>query len=156
ARVAHARNVRQRIKEIEEKLAIRLPVYVIFTKADLIAGFSEFFDDLDRDKRAQIWGATFPLAQGETSAVDGFSSEFRTLIERLNSGRLDGLRAERSADRRTLIAGCPAQVASLETPLAEFLQDAFGGSRLDPAPLLRGVYFTSGTQEGAPLDRLTG
>ncbi|WP_219672544.1 type VI secretion protein IcmF/TssM N-terminal domain-containing protein, partial [Clostridioides difficile] len=28
--------------------------------------------------------------------------------------------------------------------------------RLDPAPFLRGVYFTSGTQEGTPIDRLTG
>ncbi len=34
--------------------------------------------------------------------------------------------------------------------------EAFGGSRLDPAPMLRGVYFTSGTQEGTPIDRLTG
>src|SRR5262249_19114908 len=37
-----------------------------------------------------------------------------------------------------------------------FLQEAFGGSRLDPAPMLRGFYFTSGTQEGTPFDRLTG
>ena len=38
----------------------------------------------------------------------------------------------------------------------EFLQAAFGGTRDDPAALLRGVYFTSGTQEGTPIDRLTG
>ena len=37
----------------------RIPVYVMFTKADLIAGFTEFFDDLDRDGRAQVWGTTF-------------------------------------------------------------------------------------------------
>ena len=38
----------------------------------------------------------------------------------------------------------------------EFLQAAFDGRRDEPAPLLRGVYFTSGTQEGTPIDRLTG
>src|SRR5262249_5207420 len=43
----------------------------------------------------------------------------------------------------------------LEAPLAEFLQEALGGSRLDPAPMLRGFYFTSGIQEGTPFDRLT-
>ena len=66
--------------------------------------------------------------------------------------------AGRAQSRRgaALIAGFPAQVASLEAPLGEFLQEAFGGSRLDPAPMLRGVYFTSGTQEGTPIDRLTG
>ena len=41
--------IRRRIKEIEDRLTIRLPVYAVFTKADLLAGFSEFFDDLDRD-----------------------------------------------------------------------------------------------------------
>jgi type VI secretion system protein ImpL len=155
-RFAHARAVRRRIKDLEEKLAIRLPVYAVFTKADLVAGFTEFFDDLDREKRAQVWGATFPLAKKEAGAVAGFVAEFRALVERLNSRLFDRLQTERSPDRRGLIAGFPAQVASLEAPLAEFLQEAFGGSLLDPAPLLRGFYLTSGTQEGTPFDRLTG
>ncbi len=50
----------------------------------------------------------------------------------------------------------PGQVASLEPVLMEFLQGIFAGARDEPAPLLRGVYFTSGTQEGTPIDRLTG
>ena len=155
-RLAHARAIRRRLKETEQKLAVRLPVYAVFTKADLVAGFTEFFDDLDREKRAQIWGATLPLAAAEAGTVGGFAAEFCALIERLNTRLFDRLQAERSADRRALIAGFPAQFASLEAPLAEFLQEAFGGSRLDPAPMLRGFYFTSGTQEGTPFDRLTG
>ena len=66
------------------------------------------------------------------------------------------MHAERGADQRAMIAGFPAQIASLEQPLTAFIQEAFGGSRLDRAPMLRGVYFTSGTQEGTPIDRLTG
>ena len=155
-RLAHAHAVRRRIKELEERLAVHLPVYALFTKADLVAGFTEFFDDLDRDKRAQVWGATFPLAQKEAGAVGGFLPEFHALIERLDSRLFDRLQAERSPDRRALIAGFSPQVASLEAPLTEFLQEAFGGSRLDPAPMLRGFYFSSGTQEGTPFDRLTG
>jgi len=155
-RLAHARAVRRRVKELEERLAVRLPVYAVFTKADLVAGFSEFFDDLDREKRAQVWGATLPLAGAEGGTVGGFAPEFGALIERLNTRLFDRLQAERSPQRRALIAGFPAQVASLESPLAEFLREAFGGSRLDPAPTLRGFYFTSGTQEGTPFDRLTG
>ena len=42
-----------------------------------------------------------------------------------------------------------------QQPLAAFIQAAFGGSRLDRAPFLRGVYLTSGTQEGTPIDQLT-
>ena len=155
-RVAHARAVRRRIRELEEKLGVRLPVYVLLTKADLIAGFSEFFDDLDRERRAQVWGATFALADSDAGPIGRLRQEFETLGERLNERLFDRLQAERSPERRALIAGFPSQFASLEVPIAEFMNEAFAGSRLDPAPMLRGFYLTSGVQEGAPIDRLTG
>ena len=133
-----------------------MPVYVLFTKADLIAGFTEFFDDLDRDERAQVWGTTFDLAHDADGPAATFAGELRGLVERLNARLFDRLQAERNADRRARIAMFPGQFASLEPVLTEFLHAAFGGTRDDPAPMLRGVYFTSGTQEGTPIDRLTG
>ena len=36
------------------------------------------------------------------------------------------------------------------------MEKAFGGSRFGEQPLVRGVYFTSGTQEGSPIDRVLG
>jgi type VI secretion system protein ImpL len=157
-RLDHARAIRRRIKELTEKLGLRLPVYVLFTKADLLAGFSEYFDDLDRSGRDQVWGETFAYGGEQPAAgpVAGWAEALRGLVARLNGRLVDRLQAERSPDRRALLAGFPAQMASLEAPLGEFLIEAFGGSRLDPAPLLRGVYFTSGTQAGTPIDRLTG
>ena len=62
-RLAHARAIRRRIKELGDQLGIRMPVYALFTKADLLAGFTEFFADLDRERREQVWGATFPLSK---------------------------------------------------------------------------------------------
>ena len=155
-RQAHARAIRRRIKELEERLGLRMPVYALFTKADLIAGFSEFFDDLDRERRNQVWGVTFPLVKAEAGPVESFPDELKLLVERLNERLFDRLQAEHSPDRRAMIAGFPTQVATLALPLQAFLVEAFGGSRLDPAPFLRGAYFTSGTQEGTPIDRLTG
>ncbi len=156
ARLAHARAVRRRIKEITERLGVRVPVYAVFTKADLLAGFTEYFDDLDRERRGQVWGVTFPLEAGSQGPLARFAGEFNALVEHLDDRLFERLQAERSPDRRALLALFPAQVASLEQPLTEFLSEAFGGSRLDPAPFLRGVYLTSGTQEGTPIDRLTG
>ena len=185
-RIAHARALRRRIREIETRLKLRVPVYAILTKADLLAGFTEFFDDLDAETRGQVWGTTFALARSDAMRIcsrlwgstfargrsglapksatlapvseplAAFAGEFKQLIERLNSRLLTRLQAERSPERRALLAGFPAQFASLEQPTQEFLDEAFGGSRLNPAPFLRGVYFSSGTQEGTPIDRLTG
>ncbi|HVJ51857.1 MAG TPA: type VI secretion system membrane subunit TssM [Aliidongia sp.] len=151
-RAAHARAVRRRVTEISDRLRLRIPVYAVFSKADQIVGFNEYFDDLDAEARAQVWGATFPLAKG----VESFAEEFRLLLARLDERLFERLQAERSADRRVLIAGFPLQVASLEQPLLDFMTQAFGGTKLDPAPFLRGAYLTSATQEGTPIDRLTG
>ena len=153
----HARSVRRRIKELEEKLGQRLPVYFMVSKADLLAGFMEFFDDLDKGAREQVWGFTFPQeGAGESGSVAKFGEEFQALLARLQDRVLERLQHERGPQQRAAIAGFPAQFASLEGPLAAFVTAAFGGTRLDPAPMLRGVYFTSGTQEGSPLDRLAG
>lgn len=148
---AHARAVRARIDELETRLGIRMPVYAMFTKADLLVGFSEFFEDLDREGREQIWGATFPL-----KGVPDAAAAMRPLLERLDRRVFQRLDAESSPERRALIAGFPAQLASVMPPLQAFVTAAFGPDAAGKAPMLRGMYLTSGTQEGTPIDRLVG
>ena len=155
-RRAHARAIRSRIKELYTKLGARIPVYAVFTKLDLIQGFTDFFDDLDRDRRGQVWGMTFPLESDHIGPAIEFPKEFETLTAQLSVRVVDRLQTERSPERRAAIADFPVQFASLAEPLAGFVDMAFSGTRIDPAPLLRGIYFASGTQEGSPIDRLTG
>ena len=109
-RKAHAAAIRARVDELQTRFGIKMPIYVLFTKADLIAGFTEFFDDLDREKRAQVWGTTFELAPTSDGPVASFTGELRALVERLNARLFDRLLAERNADRRALIAMFPGSV----------------------------------------------
>ncbi len=157
-RAAHATAIRKRLRELHDELGVRLPVYVMFTKADLLSGFVEFFDPLGRDEREQVWGMTFPRDDGtsEAGAVAGFGAEFDLLLERLNDRMLERLQQETDLARRRLIYGFPQQLASLRDTAAEFLDSVFRPSRLEARPLLRGIYFTSGTQDGTPIDRLLG
>ena len=152
-RQAHARAIRQRIREVETRLGVRMPVYALFTKTDLISGFTEFFDDLNEAERAQVWGTTFAPA---ADPLAGFGKEFRALLERLNLRLFERLQSEPNLDRRSLILSFPSQIASLEQPLVEFLQTAFAARGDEKALRLRGVYLTSATQEGTPIDRLLG
>ena len=153
---AHAKAVRSRINEIGQKFGVRTPVYVLLTKADLLAGFTEFFDDLDATGREQVWGHTFTLrtdAKAETEAADA-GKAFDALIGRLNDRLLARVQAERDIQRRGLIFGFPQQVAALREPLQALLQTIARETRFEPAPLMRGFYFASGAQFGRPIDRL--
>src|SRR6516164_1199703 len=62
-RLEHAKAIRLRLLDLHQRLKVRFPIYVLFTKADLIAGFVEFFDDLGREEREQVWGMTFDVAK---------------------------------------------------------------------------------------------
>ncbi|MBB4286257.1 type VI secretion system membrane subunit TssM [Roseospira goensis] len=157
-RRAHALSIRKRIAELYDQLGLRLPVYVLLTKVDLVAGFVEFFADMRRDDRAQVWGMTFPFRDPKrdegADPLDLFPGEFDLLLERLEQRRVDRLHQEDDYARAGLIAGFPLQVASLREPVMQVLEEAFRAGRYEEPVLLRGVYFTSGTQEGTPIDRV--
>jgi type VI secretion system protein ImpL len=157
-RLAHAGAMRKRLRELQDELGVRVPIYVLFTKTDLIAGFTEFFDNLGREEREQVWGTTFKFDDGkdDAGAIGEFGAEFDLLLDRLNDRMLERVNQETDLYRRRLIYGFPQQLASMRDIAADFLTEIFRPSRLEQRPLLRGVYFTSGTQDGTPIDRLLG
>ncbi|MBV9758397.1 MAG: type VI secretion system membrane subunit TssM [Alphaproteobacteria bacterium] len=156
--LTHARAIRKRLRELQDELDVRIPVYVLFTQADRVSGFVEYFDDLGKEDRDQVWGMTFPLDNGkdEGGAVANFLPEFDLLLARLNDRMLERVHQEPDLQRRRLIYGFPQQFASVREQAAEFLTEIFRPSRLETRSLLRGVYFTSGTQDGTTIDRLLG
>ncbi|HCT06850.1 MAG TPA: type VI secretion system membrane subunit TssM, partial [Pseudomonas sp.] len=155
-RQAQAVAIRARINELYERLGLRFPVYVIITKCDLLAGFSEFFETFGRDERAQVWGVTFPLPQPPQpdTGLASFPGEFDALERQLQQRVLERLQQERDLSRRALLYSFPQQFASLGDGLTRFLNTVFETNRYQEPALLRGVYFTSGTQEGSPIDRV--
>ncbi len=68
-----AKNLRARIQDLTERLEIFAPVYLVFSKMDLIAGFTEFFDCYEQEEFDQVWGATLPYEpDSSNNAVDLF------------------------------------------------------------------------------------
>jgi type VI secretion system protein ImpL len=155
--VAHARRLRARIDEIMARLRVVLPVYLMFTKADLMAGFSEFFDDLRKSERAQIWGATFPLGElAKTDAKTAFEREFDELGRAVFARTIRRLSQERRPEARTRIFHFPLEFRTAQANLAELVGTLFEKNAFRDTPIFRGFYFSSGTQEGRPVDRIVG
>ena len=154
----HAATIKKRILELKQKLGVDFPIYVLFTKLDLVAGFTEFFDDLSREERTQVLGITFPaeLPGNTQNAVSTFGQEYDRLIARLGARLMLRLQQERDLTRRSMVHGFPYQMAALKAIANDFLQQVFLPNRYEKPLMLRGVYFTSGTQEGTRIDRLMG
>ncbi len=157
SREAHVEAARNRLAELNRELNIQLPVYVMVTKCDLVDGFSEYFEDLAVEGRAQVWGITFAYDQTlANESPTAYPPEFDALMTRLNERLFERLEEVRDVRRRAKVFAFPQQMATLRDPLTQWVADVFSAREFDGRVLLRGVYFTSGTQEGTPIDRLLG
>ena len=153
---AHAKKIRGRIDELITRLGVVFPVYIMFTKCDLVQGFIEFFDELNRTERDRIWGCTFPkVSPTNDPPAIRFRNEFDELLSALQARRLTRLLNTRGSHKVTIF-GFPMQMASTRDRLTKFVEVLFQANPFQENPLLRGFYFTSGTQEGTPIDRILG
>ena len=153
-RAKFAAHVRMRLSEMYAALNQRFPVYVLVTKMDLLAGFTEFFGDYDQTARMQVWGTTFGHDIDPALMAPSYAKDFAELEELLGAEMLARLHEEPDLQRRAAVYRFPQQFHSIGPLLGEFAALAFG-TQVNHRPLqLRGIYFTSGTQEGNPIDRV--
>lgn len=155
-RQQQAQAVRARVQELHEQLGVRFPIYLMVTKCDLLSGFMDTLGDMDKDGRATPWGFTFKLDTQHRSDLSAYGNEFDALEKRLTDGLIDRLQQEHDPARRARIYGFPQQFSGLRQVLKDFIDQVFSPSQFEANPMLRGVYFISGTQEGTPLDRMLG
>ncbi len=153
---ANADAVRRRLNELHKELGVRLPVYVWLTKADILPGFVEFFDDLSADGRREALGATWKYDGARPLNVEELLTEFDLAVKSLSERTPARLQGEADAQRRSKVLGFPAQLAEARVRLATFFGHMFDARPLEPTPVFRGFYLTSGTQTGAAIDRLLG
>lgn len=158
-RTAQAVALRKRLVELHNQLGIHFPVYVMVTKTDLLNGFMAYFNSFDKAQRDQIWGMTFPYAQTRQADFNlsrAFEQQYALLQQRLDAGLPDTLLMENDARQRAESYLFPQEFAALQPLLAQYLDTVFSTSNFETRFTPRGIYFTSGTQEGLPFDRVMG
>ena len=155
-RQTYAATLRRRLDELRDDLGMSFPVYLLINKCDLLLGFDEYFSALDRAGRAQVWGYTLPLPPSGKYEFDlgGLSAELNLLQARIAAGLVDVLQAEPDLGRRERMYAFPQQFSVLAMIFEEIAADLLAASRFSASPFLRGIYFTSATQEGTPFDRI--
>ena len=97
-----ASTIRTRVDELQRRFGMQPPVYLIITKCDLLAGFTEFFSDLDQNQRQQVWGFTVS-ADVKTDFQETALSELGQLQKTLYQQTTLKLQAETSQQHLSLI-----------------------------------------------------
>lgn len=149
-----AQDVRNRLDELAARLQAVFPVYMMFTKCDLVSGFMEFFEDFSKEERAQVWGFTFPYALPDRQYTDIFDEEVNRMKANVKARQLKLLGSERPPQKKQNIYLFPRQLDLAQQKMKEFLGSLFGANAFQESAMLRGIYFTSGTQKGTPIDQI--
>ena len=143
-----ARRLRARLAELAGQLGVRLPVYVVFTRADRLPHFAEYVRGLTRDEAQEVIGATFPAADPPGA---GLYAEFaarragdalRALARSLSVAQLDLLPREPRDEARGGAYEFPRELRKVSEPATQFLVELCRPSQLNVSPFLRGFYFT--------------
>ena len=152
------KRIRQRIDELMGILGAKFPIYVLVTKCDLVQGMNQFCDHLSEKGLDQAMGVINDDRDRKVETVTFLDQVIGTVGDRLRDYRLLVFNqpiagnAYRSASQGTdpALLLFPEEFERLKPGLTAFINGAFKEIIYQENPFLRGVYFSSGRQEGTP------
>jgi type VI secretion system protein ImpL len=148
-----AKRLRERIQETHALLEVRLPVYLVFTKCDLVPGFAPFYRQLDETARGEVMGKTFSHKGYEQAdwgqrfgvAMDELVGYWQQVAsQQLVTQDIQITRQDSAVYR------FPLELAALKPRLQLFVDALLRANPYQNAELLRGFYFTSALDADQP------
>jgi len=146
-----AQQIRERLFAMAGAMGMELPVYVVFTKADGLKYFGDYFARLAETEAGQVFGVLTSdrpqgasqegvWAEAETKRLNQY---FQSLYVRLSDRRLLALTQESKPAPKPAIYEFPREFKRIRTPLVQFLVDTFRPDPFKSGPRLRGFFFTA-------------
>jgi len=152
-----AKNLRSRVQDLTEQLEVYAPVYVVFTKMDLVSGFRDFFNDYEQEERNQVWGATIPYPEDpeNINITDVFEEHFGILVNGLKDLSTTKLSLRHQRTVSPSLMTFPMEFQSLRPMIRTLMHALFEDNPFQFKPILRGFYFTSALQDGQVNSQMT-
>lgn len=136
--------IRSRLQEIQRILNIKIPVYLLINKLDLVPGFAEMYADLDNVGRGQFFGFSFPLnMRSDADIVKNIKNSLDKLSESIVARTPYRLHEEGELKRRSAIFAFPHEIARFFKSVSGAAETIFSIGKLVVPPTPRAIFFTS-------------
>ena len=141
-----AKQLRRRLRELQQQLGLRLPVYLVVTKCDVVPGFASFWEPLAAQRANEVFGwsngQTLETVYDPNRINEAFDEIGRELHRALMG---TAVTTGGISDMAFLF---PAEFQKLAAPLARFADRLFRADAYQDPHFFRGLYFTG---DGAAL-----
>ncbi len=152
ALIVRARGMFQRLQDAQRALGLRVPLYLIVTKCDLLPGFQDFCDAVPAGAREESFGWANPYALDSAFSAAWIDEAFASLSDDLFRLQVELLAREEAASPEGLFH-FSRPFRALHAPLRAFITELCRESTYQESFFFRGIYFTGdGTDD--PAERL--
>lgn len=153
-------DIRQRAQYIARKLyftqlyfGIKLPIYIVITKTDIIPGFQSFCSEIPVRNRNNMLGWSSPFTLDTVYNSNILNLAFDELENELNEIRLEIFAENLMSSMKDGVFVFPSELLTIKESLSIYINAIFKDSAFLEGGYFRGFYFT-GDSKMIPLEKL--
>ena len=147
-------NLQEAILQLGEQTGLTLPVYPVFTKADTISDFVNFFASYSGCDVDNPFGVTFTIDEKHHFEPRKLDSSCQDILKNLVQQQFQLMREARKDEMDSVIA-LPYQLSVFFERANELLTNLGRENRVRQAVWIRGMYLVTTGQKGTSYDLLT-
>ena len=140
----------KRVHECEQNLNIKLPIYIVFSKLDLMEGMGVYFNIFNENIANKILGVTLEKQANKQMLLSYFQDISKSLLYSL----MQKNKALHSLSEKNLAFLFLKQLDMLFALVVDFIIQLNEKNMLKNKSYIRGIYFTSAYQENVPRNYL--
>lgn len=143
-----AKFIAQKLAQFQDQLGLRLPVYVVVTKTDLIPGFQEFCGSIPLGAKQQMFGWSSPYSDKDFSPR-WVAEAIASVSERIRHITMDVCCEDLSGQSTDSLFVFPYEFEKISDNLELYLRQIFQKEAYRTPLLLRGIYFCGDSQRAS-------
>lgn len=132
----------EKLRRAQQVLGLRLPIHILISGLNEVAGFSSFVEALEPEKAEEAFGWANPYPLDSAYKEEWLVEAMATIHDRLVRTSMEVLAGRASVADAEGIFRFPDRVLELREPLKHLLSTLFRESAYHEGFFLRGVYFT--------------
>lgn len=145
-----AQFVSRKLSFAQNFLGMKLPIYIVITKTDIVPGFQSFCSEIPVRNRNNMLGWSCPYSLDSVYTSKWIDEAFDSIEDELNEIRMEIFSESTITTTRDGVFVFPSELLTIKESLATYTDNIFRTGSIEERFYLRGIYFT-GDSKMVPL-----
>jgi type VI secretion system protein ImpL len=136
-----AKFIAQKLSMFQDQLGLKIPLYIVITKTDLIPGFKEFCAHIPIGTKQNMFGWASPYEPEVTFSQQWVKEAIDFIVSKVEHVNMDTFCEDLSGEFNDSLFVFPHELAKIYDNLLTYMTQIFKVEQYKAPLLLRGIYF---------------